>query len=231
MIQTWVTCSAEKHKPLIRQITSQVLEKATNSSGLIGLKSLYWWQIFSVTVTMCHMFVVLWNFNHSKLLSKLRIHCNNFIIKVSFLCLLYSLVSLLYLSLLSYIFSLSHQKSPKVNSAYWVLLSMCQKENILNTPDLDFYSLHSLSLLITSLTLSPSSCWLTPSPRFCHTIPSINHPALAFLLNHVHIICLALSSLWPSQISSCRTADMPSLFSLLLLLFLLLSFTYLTILT
>lgn len=35
-----------------------------------------------------------------------------------------------------------------------------------------------------------SSCWLTPCVNFLLTIPSITRPALAFLLNHVHIIPL-----------------------------------------
>lgn len=67
----------------------------------------------------------------------------------------------------------------------------------------------SSSLFIISYSFSPSSCWLTPSPHF---LLSIIHPAFAFLLNHVHIICLPLFSLWPSQGSSCRTADTPPVF-------------------
>lgn len=65
-----------------------------------------------------------------------------------------------------------------------------------------------------SYSFSPSSCWLTPSPHFLFTILSIIRPTLAFLLNHVYIILLFHFSLWPSQGSSNKTADIPPFFSL-----------------
>lgn len=61
-----------------------------------------------------------------------------------------------------------------------ILLLLTHRQDICTTTDLGFHH-HPLFSSSPSYSFSPSSCWLTPSPRFLLTIPSIIHPAFCFL--------------------------------------------------